>query len=780
MKDFPPIRTRRSHWFSNFFRRPPLRSLLRGLHWQRVPILVQLNAVECGAACLAMILTFHGRRTGVAECREHCGVGRDGLTAQTIAKAAEYYGLRVKAYSSEPHDIQYIRLPAIAHWNFHHFVVVESWSRKSVVIVDPAVGRRHLTANEFDAGFTGVILTFEPGVHFTRRRSADAPSWSRYLREILRVPGIVSALLQIFGASLLIQSLGLAFPVITKIIIDDMLPLHIDSILTLLGLGMILLFLAQMVTYYLRAMLLLYLHAHLDSQLMMGFLEHLLTLPFRFFQERTSGDLLMRLGSNSVIRETLTSQTIAIVLDGAFVLIYLAILVFNAPMFGIFAFCIGLIQIVLILATTQQMKLLMNRDLLTQAESQSYLVEALIGIATLKASGSEDRVLNHWSNLFFKHLNIALQRNHLSAMIDTLLMGVRICSPLFLLWVGALQVLNGTLTLGMMLALNILAAAFLMPLASLVSTLQQLQLAGAHLERLIDIIEAAPEQDVHAAQPAPRLTGKIDLCQVSFRYNANGPHALHEITFSIEPGQKVALVGRTGSGKSTLAMLLLGLYTPTGGEICYDGISLQRIDYRSLRQQCGVVLQEPALFSGSIRENIVQNNPHCSFEAIMWSAQQAVIHDDIMRMPMGYDTLIAEGGNALSGGQRQRLAIARALVHKPALLVLDEATSHLDVLTEQIVDQNLSTLSCTRIVIAHRLSTIRNADRILVLNNGTVVEQGTHEELLARQGQYAALICNQLETTESAPPPATALFNKQHRYQNAMEPEQDHPSGLLI
>jgi ABC-type bacteriocin/lantibiotic exporters, contain an N-terminal double-glycine peptidase domain len=713
---------------------------------RRVPVMLQLSAVECGAACLAMILSYFGRKTQVAECRECLGIGRDGVTAQTIARAARSYGLRVKAYSLESSDFQYVQLPAIVHWNFNHFVVVERWSPKQVEIIDPASGRRRLTAGEFDKGFTGVALTFEPGVHFQRRDRTAKPSWHTYLRQILHLPGTLGLLVQILGASLLLQVLGLALPIFTKVLIDQVLPYAITNVMSVLGLGMVIVVLTLIVSNYLRAALLIYLEARLDAQMMLGFFEHVLTLPFQFFQQRTTGDLLMRLGSNTMIREVLTSQSLSVILDGVLVLGYLAILLVLQPFFGVIVFGIGMLQVALLLGTTRRIHDLMERDLSAAAESQSYLVEALRGIATLKASGAEDRALDHWSNLFFKHLNVSLQRDQLSAIINTAMMALRTFSSLFLLWVGALYVLDGHMSLGTMLALNALAASFLTPLASLVSSGQQLQLVSAHLDRIADVAEAEPEQDPQGVNNAPPLSGRIELKHVNFRYEPNAPLVLRDISVTIEPGQKVALIGRTGSGKSTLAKLLLGLYTPSEGEIFYDGIPLQGLNYRTLRSQFGVVLQESFLFSGSIRQNIAFNDPSLSLEQVMEAARLAHIHDEVMQMPMGYETLLSEGGASLSGGQRQRLALARALAHRPAVLVLDEATSHLDIVTERLVDQSLSGLACTRIVIAHRLGTIRNADLIVVLDQGTIVEQGSHEELLAQQGYYAALIHNQSES----------------------------------
>lgn len=706
-------------------------------HQRRVPVRLQLSVVECGAACLAMILSYYGRQTQVSECRELIGIGRDGVTAETIAKAARTYGLRVKAYSIEKlADFKYVQLPAIVHWNFDHFVVVERWSPKRIEIIDPSSGRRRLTLQEFEAGFTGVVLTFDPGVQFQRYRPEAQRLWHNSLAQyVLHTPGL---LLQILGTSLLLQVLGLALPIFTQLLVDHVLPLHITSVMPILGIGMLILVLAQMVTSYLRAALLIYLQARVDARMMLGFFDHLLTLPFRFFEQRTTGDLLMRLSSNAIIRETLTSQTLSMILDAAFVLGYLVLMLAQEWFFGITVLILGMLQVVLLLSTTRRVHDLTQRELSAQAESQSYLVEALSGIMTLKASGSEDRAFDYWSNLFFKQLNVSLQRNHLAAVVDTTMLSLRTFSPLILLWFGALRVLDGTMSLGTMLALNAIATSFLLPLTTLVSNGQRLQLVGAHLERLTDVLTAEPEQ-LQGVQPAPLLTGRIELNQVSFRYDPNAPPVLHNISLTIEPGQKIALVGRSGSGKSTLAKLLLGLYLPTAGEIRYDGIPLQALNWRTLRSQFGVVLQEPFLFSGSIRQNIAANNPSLGFGQIKAAAQLAAIDEEIMQFSMTYETRIAEAGSGLSGGQRQRLAIARALAHQPAILLLDEATSHLDGVTESLVEQNLSQLSCTRIVIAHRLSTIQNADTILVLDQGTIVEQGSHKELLSQDGYYASL-----------------------------------------
>jgi ABC-type bacteriocin/lantibiotic exporter with double-glycine peptidase domain len=723
-----------------------LQRVLLGVRRRRVPVLLQLSAIECGAACLAMILSYYGRKTSVSEVRDRVGIGRDGLTALDIVKAARGYGMRVRAVSLQENDFRHVTLPAIVHWEFNHYLIVERWTPAKVDLVDPAAGRRTVTAEEFDKSFTGVVLMLEPGVQFDRSTIASRVNLRTYAVNYAKLAPL--SFLQIIGASVLLQLFGLALPLATAVVVNSIIPLEMKDALALLALGLFILLIAQLITALLRAVVLLYVQTKIDTQTMISFIEQLLSLPQRFFQQRSSGDILARLSSNIIIRDTISNQLVTTVLDGSFVVVYLIILLVASPLFCLLVVVIALVQVALLLTTNRFLRAMNGRELTALGKSQGYVVEALTGIATLKAAGAEQRILGQWTNLFFEQMNISVRRNLVSWTIDTFMNTLRTFSPLLLVVVGTIEVLNGTMQVGTMLALVALATAFLTPVGSLVTSGQRLQLVRSHLERVADVLEAAPEQDISTVNEPPKLTGAIRLEHVNFQYDPHSPLVLHDINVYIKPGQKVAIVGRTGSGKSTLGNLLLGMNLPTSGEIFFDTIPLRTMNYQAVRSQFGVVLQGSAIFSGSIRENITLNNPTMTFEQVIKAAQMAAIHDDVMQMAMEYETLVSEGGSALSGGQRQRLALARAFANAPVILLLDEATSALDVVTERVVEENLRKLECTQIIIAHRLSTIRNADMILVIDQGTIVERGTHGELLQQNGYYAKLIQSQLASGE--------------------------------
>ena len=540
------------------------------------------------------------------------------------------------------------------------------------------------------------------------------------------------------------QILALALPLLTGILVDRVVPLSDVDLLTILALGFAAVAVFHLLTTLLRTRLLLRLRVQLDSRLTLGFLEHLIDLPYAFFQQRSTGDLMARLNSNAIVREILTSGALSGALDGILVSLYLIIVLVVHPVLGLLVLALGALRVVLFLALRRRHQELMSRALQAEAASRSYQVEMLAGIETLKSLGAERRAVEHWSNLFTDELNVVIARGRLSATFDSLLAALATASPAVILVYGAFEVIGGELTLGTMLAVSALAAGFFAPLSTLVSTALQVQLLGSYFERIDDVLETPLEQERGAPLGRPKLAGRITVDRVSFRYSPAAPLVIDDVSLEIPAGSFVALVGPSGAGKTTLAHLLAGLYRPTTGRILYDGDDLAGLDLRWVRSQLGIVNQQPYLFGGSIATNLALADPTLARARLVEAARLAHIHDDIMAMPLGYETLLGDGGLTLSGGQRQRIALARALVHRPAILLLDEATSSLDTATERLIQEELAALRCTRIVIAHRLSTVRAADLILVMDQGRVVERGRHDELIDQGGRYGELVAVQM------------------------------------
>ncbi|ATB36526.1 hypothetical protein CYFUS_001941 [Cystobacter fuscus] len=725
---------------------PALRELQARLRERRVPVVRQLSATECGAACLTMVLNYHGRAMRLEEVRDLLGPQRDGLSALQLLQAARRFGLRGRGVSLDGDSLEYLPTGAILHWRFSHFVVFERLSKHGVDIVDPAIGRQRLPLEEFLRAFTGVALLLEPGDHFETSKEGPRRT-SRYVKEILRQSDSLSRVLVV---SFMLQLFALAIPALTGLVVDRVVPRGDQHLLLVLSLGLAAITVFNLMASLIRGHMLVELRTRIDSSLSLGFLEHLVSLSYAFFQVRSSGDLLARMNTNAAVREILSSSAVSGILDGSLVLIYLVVIFIASPTLGLLVLGLATAQVLIFVLSRKLQGELMARGLEMEAQSQSYQVELLTGIQSLKAYGAEHRAVQHYSSLLVRVLNVSLQRGHLSAWVDALNGTLRLASPLVLLCVGTWRVLEGDATLGTMLSLNALAAGLLSPLANLVATANQLQLLGSYITRLDDVLDAPPEQSASQSRASHVLRGGITLEGVSFRYGPMAPLVVKDLSVRITPGQFVAIVGRSGAGKSTLANLLIGLYPPTTGRLLYDGVDLASMDLQSVRSQMGVVLQDVAFFSASVRANIAMLDPEVPLAAVEEAARAAQVHEDIMAMPMRYETPMVDRGAALSGGQRQRLSLARALVRKPAVLLLDEATSALDAITERKVQEALAGLRCTRIVIAHRLSTVVNADLILVMDGGQLVEAGTHAELLARGGLYTALVQAQLDSSDRA------------------------------
>ncbi|WP_006246746.1 peptidase domain-containing ABC transporter [Mycolicibacterium tusciae] len=717
------------------------------MSWRRraIPYISQAEMADCGAAAMCMALAYHGRHVSLSEMHEATGTGRDGVDALRLAEAATAYGLRARGVATELDDLRMLPRGTVLHWGAAHFVVLDSTSRRGVTIVDPAAGSYRVSWQAVSELYSGVAILLEPSDAFSAggRRAPGALHHARRL--MTRSSGIGKVL----ATSVVVRLMALAVPILTGVIVDQIVPAGGDRLLKIVAAVMAALICYSALATFLRAHLLLRLRSRLDVEMTLGFLEHLVDLPYAFFLKRSSGDLMMRLRSNATVREILTSGTIAALLDGVLATAYLAVIFALSPQLGFLVVVLGAAQVVVLLSARRRNQHLMGEALATEARSQSYAYEMFSAVETLKAAGAERRAVSHWTNLFVAELNVSLRRGRLSAAVETALHGLSLLSPIAVLVFGAYLVGSGQLSLGTMLALAALSTAFLEPLGVLVGTVLQIQLLGSYLARLDDVFNTPTETAGRDLRHAPALTGALRAEGLTFRYTPHGPPAIEGVDLDVRPGQVLAVVGRSGSGKSTLGRLLLGLYAPEAGRVVLDGIDLAAMLPRSVRSQIGVVTQDPYIFGLSIRDNLSLGDPSLPLEQLEAAAEQAGIADDIRAMPMAWDTPLVDAGASLSGGQRQRLALARALATRPRLLLLDEATSNLDTVTEAKVHANIARLGCTVVLVAHRLATVVDADCIVVMDQGRVVEVGRHRDLMAADGHYAQLVAGQLVGAES-------------------------------
>ncbi|CAG7656897.1 peptidase domain-containing ABC transporter [Paenibacillus allorhizosphaerae] len=704
---------------------------------RKIEVIRQMEVADCGAACLAMVLAYYGKRVPLDEVRQVTGGGRSGLDAHVLLQAARWFGLEGQGAAFDLDHLPNLQTGAILHWKFTHFIVFERCSRKGVWVVDPEWGRRLIPYREFSQSFTGIGLILAPGADFQTTASANRLSPWRHVKQMVRFPGM---LWKIFVTSILIQILSMGLPLLTGTLVDRILPQGDVQLLYYFGLGLIAMTLFHFLGSLVRSHLLLYLRTHVDHKMTVQFLTHLIQLPYMVIQARSSGDLLARVNSNTKIRDMLTTGVLSGLLDGVTVGLYLVLLLIANPFISGLAVSLGLLQGCIFLLFRHRYLVLNTQGLEAQAKSQGFLVQVLSGLETLKSTGAEQRAARQWTNLFVQEIHAGLRKDQLGATMDALLTALRVGSPLLILFVGGIQVLNASSSLGAMLGQCALAGSYLVSLSGLLSTAVQVQQIYGFLDRINDILDKPREQEGKRYTPDLRLQGQVVLDRVSFQYSPVSSPAVREVSVKIEPGEFIAIVGPSGSGKSTLAALLAGLYEPSSGKIIYDGHDFLKLDLQWVRGQIGVVPQHPYLFGISIRENLALADLEAAPERIKLAAELAIIHEDIMAMPMKYGTILGEDGASLSGGQRQRLALARALVNDPVILMLDEATSALDTVTERRVQEALAKLKCTKIIIAQRLSTIMEADRIFVMNGGRIVEQGKHHDLIRTGGVYSELV----------------------------------------
>ena len=522
---------------------------------KRVPYVQAMELAECGAASLAMVLAFYGKEVALAEVRHVTGTGRDGLDAARLVEAARWYGLRARGVRADLDEVELLPQGSILHWNLSHFVVLDRLGRDRVDIVDPAAGRRRIPMAQFSRSYTGVAICFEPGDNFSPAKAVPKGTW-RYLRPMLAQARVLRRILVI---SALLRIFALAAPLLTLVVVSRVIPDHDRHLLAAVGAVVAAMAIYFLASSFLRAHLLLRLRTHLDLQLAVGFVDHLVDLPYDFFLKRSAGDLMMRLRSNTFVRELLTTGAISALLDGTLVCLYLVILVAVDTEIGLVAAGLGGLQVLVLVLARRRTEALTTEGLEVEARSQSYVFQMLAGIETLKAAGAEQRAAGHWANLFVNEVNVSLARGRLSAVVDSAIASLRVVSPLLVLAVGAQAVLDHRLSLGTMLALGALAAGFLEPLATLVTTGLQLLLLRSYMDRINDVLDTPAEQAGHEVRPAPALAGAIEAEHLMFRYAPPAPLVLDDVSLCVAPGQKVAIVGPSGSGKSTLAHLLVGL-----------------------------------------------------------------------------------------------------------------------------------------------------------------------------------------------------------------------------
>ena len=720
----------------------------------RTSTVLQMEAVECGAACLAIVLRYLGRDVPLETLRVDCNVSRDGTKASHLVAAAAQYGVSAQGYSVTPEALRTLPLPAVLHWNFNHFLVLEGFGRDRAFVNDPARGRYAVQNAELDRAFTGVALTFERTAAFVAK-SERRSLWGMVAR---RAQHSWWSIALIVLASLGLVIPGLAVPAFTSVFVDEILVQGRREQFAPLLLLLIPILLLNIGFLRLQSHTLLRLQSKVSVSGAGAFLWHVLHLPLSFFDQRYSGDVAARVGINDRVAMLVGGSLANAVLAAITACGYLALMVVYDPTLTACAVITAVTSLTLS-ALLSRRRADANRRLLQDTGKLSGSTQhGLQMIESLKAAGAEADFFRRWAGHFAKVMSGKQHAGNQSAWFDALPGALSALNGIAILGVGGLRVIDGHMTVGMLVAFQYLVQSFLQPIEQLVSIAADAQVAAGDLERLEDVlahpwaagVASTPAETtatlsaVHAAPVVwpgpPKLEGHVEFRNVTFGYNPRGAPLLHDFSLTIPPGGRVALVGRSGCGKSTIAKLLCGLYQPWSGSILFDGWMRESIPRAVLTDSLALVDQHIVLFSDTIRANLTMWDHTVPHDQVVRAAMDAAIHDVIMARPLAYDGVVAERGVNFSGGQQQRLEIARALAAAPSILVLDEATSALDPTTEQRVMDNLRRRGCACVIIAHRLSTIRDCDEIIVLEHGRQVERGTHETLRAAGGVYADLI----------------------------------------
>ncbi len=690
---------------------------------RRLPTILQTEASECSLASLAMVAHFYGHRTDLAELRRHFGLSLKGATLKDIVRIADHLGFVARPLRLELEELGQLRLPCILHWDLNHFVVLESIGPKTAVIHDPAVGLRRLPLSAVSRHFTGIALELSP----TERFEASAPAPRVRASQLLgKIAGVKKSLGHLFILAMAIEVFAMISPLFLSWIVDSTLVSADRELLLTLVLGFSLLLLMQTGVSALRGWMLMGLSASLKIQSRANLFSHLVRLPTSYFEARHLGDVMSRFGSQETILQAITTELVEAILDGLLAGLTLAIMFAFAPALAALVLSGAALYGMLRWASYTPLRQASAEAIVWAARRDSHFLETLRGIRTIKLfNGQEDRRIR-WLNLAVETINSQLTTDKLRLLFRTanrLLLGIL---TILVIWLGALKVLDGGFSVGFLLAFIAYKDQFLDRVSELINKTVDLKMLRLHAERLADIALTPPESRGPWIAPSNvrHLPATIEVRNVSFRYGEQEPFILLDINLRVEAGESVAIVGPSGCGKSTLLKIIAGLVKPTSGDVLINGQKLEHIGPENYREMLGVVMQDDQLFAGSIADNITFFNEKPDVERVIDCAKLAAVHEDIIKMPMGFGTLIGDMGTVLSGGQKQRVLLARALYRSPGVLLLDEATSHLDVERERAVNDALRDSQLTRIVVAHRPETIRASDRVITLMEGSILSAG--------------------------------------------------------
>lgn len=682
------------------------------------PMIHQDEAAECGLACLAMIASHHGHQVDLLNLRSRFGVSIKGMTLATLLKTADKLRLDVRPLRTDLDEIHEVSLPAIVHWGFNHFVVLTAvrgrGERRRFYINDPAGGLRILRCAEFSNLFTGIVVEATPNMAFTRRRERSKLSmWQLWSR----APGLAGAIGRILILSVMIELFVLVSPFFMQIAIDSVVPSHDLDFLTALALGFGALAVLNQVTGLVRSWAVVSLSSELGYRLVSNIFRHLVRLPVAWFQRRSVGDVLTRFNASQPITDLLSNGLVQAVVDGIMAMLTLALMLVYSPLLS--AVTTGALCFYICLRYSYFGALRMRNVSVIQAQAreQATLIETIRGITPIRLFGREQDRLRVWQSRRVAVVNASVGIARLQAIFSAGNNAVIAIENVLFVYLAIKMNIAGTLTIGMITAFGAYKQQFLTNSLSVVGKLAEYRMLDVQLGRLGDIALTTPEP---AASMNPTITSieVIELRGVHFSYGPDEAEVLGGVNLLIKPGEKLAITGPSGSGKTTLLKLLLGLLLPTEGKLLINGTALTQAGLASYRERVGSVMQDDTLFAGTISENIAFFDPQIDQERVEEAARLAIIHDDIVAMPMSYESLVGDMGSALSGGQKQRVLLARALYRKPQLLVMDEATAHLDSVTETRVNASLKEIGVSCIIVAHRRSTIAAADRRVIMRDG--------------------------------------------------------------